>query len=280
MPDNPHRQPQAGLMGRHTGPRMSTSDAARRHRIAAPEQCRDLRSKLDNLRRLIAAAELEYRTTIRDLDRLDREGRAWLVVDLIHKTSLATLDLGAAIMETTGLRSGAAARQLADGVQTYSDVVQTTTGMGSGTVSPAEAARIAAQRALTHTGSRGAAGTYAMGTADIALSGMDHVDAIRGAQGRSATNARTLESGIDTSAAMVQRVADTAGNRRVSASAQIVRAMASYNRELAGAFDRRLETSGGLRATRANFKATMERVMARYRNDVAEIQRQLADQCS
>ena len=87
----------------------SIDDSMRRNRVLPPAQCRDNRAKLDNLRRLIAGAEREYREMSAELDRLNDQGRLWLVVDLIHKTSLASLDLAAALMQakwSLGLSGG------------------------------------------------------------------------------------------------------------------------------------------------------------------------------
>lgn len=281
MSDNPYCQPNGGMMGRAV-PMIGSSDIARRHRIAPPEQCRDLQSKLTTLNRLIAAAELEYRTTIRDLDRLDQEGRFWMLVDAIHKTSLATLDLGAAIVETTGLKAGTPVRHLAEGTRTLSEAIGTTADVLSGRATVTQTARTVAQRVIAHVNPRSAGGAYVRGNADILLTGIDHVEAINQARGTGAAGSRIAESGIDTAAALLQRSAETVGTptaRRVGSTAEIARAMASYNRELAGVFQRREETSGGLRATRDNFRATMERIMTRYRRDVAEIRRQLSDEC-
>ena len=85
-------------------------------------------------------------------------------------------------------------------------------------------------------------------------------------------------------ASLIQRSADTldAGTpggspmaKRVGAAAQIVKAMASYTRDLEGAFNRRLETSGNLMATKATMQATMQRTMTRYRRDAAELEKLL-----
>lgn len=252
---------------------LSPADALRRARVLAPAQCRDNRAKLDNLRRLIAAAEREYREMTLELDRLNDEGRAWLVIDLIHKTALATLDLGAAIMQVSGLKAGDAVRALADGTQTFSDVYGGAAGVANGSVSGKEFARTLAQRALTHTPAKGG-GAYAKGTADLALGGWASIDNITGAQG-SARNTRQAEAAVEATAGLIQRTADTLdtpASKRVGAAAQIAKAMAGYNRELEGAFNRRLETSGGLMATKATFQATMQRSMARYRRDAAELE--------
>lgn len=254
---------------------LSPADALRRARVLPPAQCRDNRAKLDNLRRLIAAAEREYREMSLELDRLNNEGRVWLVVDLIHKTALATLDLGAAIMQASGLKAGDGVRALADGTQTFSDVYGGAAGVANSSVSGKDFARTLAQRALTHTPTKGGGGAYAKGTADLALGGWSSIDNITGAQGGHARNARTAEAGIEAAAGLIQRTADTLDTpaaKRVGAAAQIAKAMASYNRELEGAFNRRLETSGGLMATKANFQAVMQRTMARYRRDAAELE--------
>ncbi|CAM3186446.1 hypothetical protein SAMN04488021_12043 [Paracoccus aminovorans] len=260
---------------------LSPGDAMRRNRVLPPAQCRDNRAKLANLRNLIAAAEREYRQTTLELDRLNEEGRVWLVVDLIHKTALATLDLGAAIMQVSGMKAGDGVRMLADGTQTFSDVYGGAAGVADGSVSGKEFARTLAQRALTHTPAKGAGAAYAKGTADLALGGWSGIDNITGAQGGSARNARTAEAGIEAAAGLIQRTADTVdtpASKRVGAAAQIAKAMASYNRELEGAFNRRLETSGNLMATKATFQATMQRTMARYRRDAAELE-QLLEGC-
>ena len=264
----------------------STDDAMRRNRILPPAQCRDNRTKLANLRRLIAGADREYREMSAELDRLNDQGRIWLVVDIIHKTSLASLDLAAALMQTTGLKTGDAARALADGTQTFSDVYTGAAGVANGSVSGKEFGRTLAQRALTHTKPKGAGGAMAKGSADIALGGWANLDQITSAAGSPAANSRTAEAGVELAAGMIQRSADTldAGTpggsptaKRIGSAAQIAKAMASYNRELEGAFNRRLETSGNLMATKATMQATLQRTMARYRRDAAELERLLED---
>ncbi|PRH88224.1 hypothetical protein C5L14_10135 [Labrys okinawensis] len=254
------------------------------NRVQPPAQCSDNRAKLANLRNLIAAAEREYREMTIELDRLDDEGRIWLVVDLIHKTALASLDLGAAIMQVAGLKTGDAARALADGTQTVSDTFIGTSGVLDGSVSGKDFARTMAQRALTHAKPGTAGQAMAKGQADIALGSWSSIDNITGAQGRSAANSRAAEAGVELAAGLIQRSADTldagtAGGspvaKRVGAAAQIAKAMASYNRELEGAFNRRLEISSGLMATKATMQATLQRAMARYRRDAAELERLL-----
>lgn len=264
---------------------MSVSDSMRRNRILSPQQCIDTHAKLANLDRLIAAAEREYRMTTAELDRLNNEGRAWLVVDLVHKTALASLDLGAAFLQATGNRVGDAARLLADGTQTASDAITGVAAVQDGTMSRAELTRTLAQRGLAHLPAGGAGAASARGAADIALSGWSGLDGIVQAQGTPSAGARMAEAGVDMAAAMIQRSADTldagtqggsATARRVGAVAQIARAMASYNRELEGAFNRRLQISGELNATKANFQATMNRTMTRYRQDAAQMRQLLA----
>ena len=264
----------------------SIDDSMRRNRVLPPGQCRDNRAKLDNLRRLIAGAEREYREMSAELDRLNDQGRLWLVVDLIHKTSLASLDLAAALMQASGLKTGDAARALADGTQTFSDVYGGAAGVMNGSVSAKEFGRTLAQRAVTHTRPGSAGGAMAKGNADIALGGWSNIDNIVNAQGNSARNTRAGEAGVEMAASLIQRSADTldAGTpggspmaKRVGAAAQIVKAMASYNRELEGAFNRRLETSGNLMATKATMQATMQRTMTRYRRDAAELEKTLED---
>lgn len=126
----------------------------------------------------------------------------------------------------------------------------------------------------------------AKGSADIALGGWSNLDNIVNAQGGPSSGARTGEAGIDLAAGLIQRSAETldAGTpggspvaKRVGAVAQIAKAMASYNRELEGAFNRRLETSGNLMATKATMQATMQRTMTRYRRDAAELEKTLED---
>ncbi|WP_374424130.1 hypothetical protein [Paracoccus sp. (in: a-proteobacteria)] len=262
----------------------SIDDAMRRNRVVPPAQCRDNRAKLANLRHLIAGADREYREMSAELDRLNDEGRIWLVVDIIHKTSLASLDLAAALMQATGLKTGDAARALADGTQTISDVYGGAAGVASGSVSAKEFGRTLAQRALTHAKPKGAGGAMAKGSGDIALGGWANMDNIVAAQGSPSANTRSFEAGVEMTAGLIQRSADTldAGTpgghptaKRIGAAAQIAKAMASYNRELEGAFNRRLETSGNLMATKATMQATLRRTMARYRHDAAELERLL-----
>ncbi|WP_199260012.1 hypothetical protein [Paracoccus binzhouensis] len=272
LPNN-RQNPQHSPVARKTI--LSPGDAMRRNRVLPPAQCRDNRAKLANLRNLIAAAEREYREMTLELDRLNDEGRVWLVIDLIHKTALASLDLGAAIMQLTGHKAGDAARALADATQTISDVNIGAAGVLDGSVSGTEFARTLAQRALAHTPAKGAGAAYAKGTADLGLGGWSSIDNITGAQGRSAANARTAEAGVEMAAGLIQRTADAAdtpASKQVGAAAQIAKAMASYNRELEAAFNRRLQTSGSLMATKATFQATMQRSMARYRRDAAELE--------
>ena len=265
----------------------SIDDAMRRNRVLPPGQCRDNRAKLANLRHLIAGVEREYRDMSAELDRLNDEGRIWLVIDLIHKTSLASLDLAAALMQATGpTKTGDVARALADGTQTLSDAYTGMAGVANGSVSKTEFGRTMAQRALTHVTPKGAGGAMAKGSADIALGGWSNLDNIVNAQGGPSSGARTGEAGIDLAAGLIQRSAETldAGTpggspvaKRVGAVAQIAKAMASYNRELEGAFNRRLETSGNLMATKATMQATMQRTMTRYRRDAAELEKTLED---
>ena len=280
-----------GVPYAYTPPRQrksthSIDNAMRRNRVLPPGQCRDNRAKLANLRHLIAAAEREYRDMSAELDRLNDDGRIWLVVDLIHKTSLASLDLCAALMQTTGHKAGDAARELADWTQSSSDIYGALTGFLNGTVSAKELGRTVAQRRLTHLKPGTAGGAMAKGSADIALGSWSNLDNIVNAQGGPSSGARTGEAGIDLAASLIQRSAETldAGTpggspvaKRVSAVAQIAKAMTSYNRELEGAFNRRLETSGNLMATKATMQATLQRTMTRYRRDAAELERTLAD---
>jgi hypothetical protein len=189
-------------------------------------------------------------------------------------------------MQTTGLKTGDAARALADGTQTLSDAYTGMAGVANGSVSKTEFGRTMAQRALTHVTPKGAGGAMAKGSADIALGGWSNLDNIVNAQGGPSSGARTGEAGIDLAAGLIQRSAETldAGTpggspvaKRVGAVAQIAKAMASYNRELEGAFNRRLETSGNLMATKATMQATMQRTMTRYRRDAAELEKTLED---
>ncbi|AUH64564.1 hypothetical protein CX676_10660 [Paracoccus zhejiangensis] len=259
----------------------SVSDAMRRHRILASSQCVDNRAKLANLKRLIAATDQEYRSMMAELDRLDREGRVWLIVDLIHKTSLATLDLGASLMEVGGLKGGEAVRELSDQTREISDLNGALTDLVSGQASWNEFGRTVLGRAMGRIKPTSAGGVFAKGSADLALSGAENLGEIAKADAAS-RGTRTIEGGVDGLAGLVQRVADVADAdpsnktrtaKQVSAMAQIARAMVTYNRELEGAFNRRLEISGGLNASRSNFKAVMERTMTRYRRDAAEIER-------
>lgn len=265
----------------------SIDDAMRRNRIVPPSQCRDNRAKLNNLRHLIAATEREYREMSAELDRLNDEGRVWLVVDFIHKTSLASLDMLASAIQATGLKYGDAARALADGTQTFSDAYTGAAGVADGSVSGKDFARNMAQRTLTHTKPGGAGAAMAKGTADIALGGWSNLDKIISAHGTPSTGARTAEAGVELAAGLIQRSAETldAGTpgghptaKRISAGAQMTKAIAGYGRELEGAFNRRLEISGDLMATKATFQATMERTIARYRKDAAELEK-LLEEC-
>lgn len=267
---------------------ISISDSMRRNRIEAPAQCRDLSSKLANLDRMIASTDREYRTMLAELDRLDNEGRVWLVIDFIHKTSLATLDLGAAIMETVGHKGGAAVRHLADGVHGASETWIGAQGVADGSVKPSEFGMTVAQRALGNASPRGAGGNVARGTADILLTGASNLQNIRDAQGTHAAGARTAEAGVDLIGGLIQRTADTVDSgtpggspvaKRVGAAAQIARAMASYNREIEGVFNRRQEVSGGLNETRMSYRTTMERHLTRFRQQAAEIRALLAADC-
>lgn len=262
----------------------SVDDAMRRNRILPTGQCRDNLSKLANLRRLIAAAEREYRETAAELDRLNSEGRVWLVVDIIHKTSLAALDLGASLMQAFGLKTGDTVRKLSDVTQTISDAQTGLAGVANGSVSGTEFVQTAAQRTLTHIEAKGAGGTLAKGTVSTALDGWSSLDKITAAQGTPSTSARTTEAGVELAANLVQRTADTLDSgtqgghavaKRISATAQIAKAMASYNRELEAAFDRNLEISGNLMARKATMRATLDRTISRYRRDAAEIEKQL-----
>lgn len=262
----------------------SIDDAMRRNRVLPPAQCRDNRAKLANLRRLIAGAEREYREMSAELDRLNDEGRKWLVVNIIHKTALASLDLAAALMQATGLKTGDAARALADGTQSFSDVYGALTGYLNGTVSGKELGRTVAQRGLTHTKATTAGGAIGKSGGDMALGVWASADNIVNAQGTPSAGRRTAEAGVELVAGLIQRSADTmdAGTpgghavaKRIGAAAQIAKAMASYNRELEGAFNQRLEISGNLMASKATMQATMQRVMTRYRRDAAELERLL-----
>lgn len=264
---------------------FSEDSAMRRNRILPPAQCQDNRAKLTNLRHLISATDREYREMTQELDRLNNEGRVWLVVDLIHKTALASLDLGAAIMQASGLKAGDVARKLADGTQTFSDVYGGAAGVANGTTTKTDFARTLGERALTHVAPKTAGGAMAKGQAGLGLSGWKGIESITGASGADQRSARTIEAAADNLGALVQRSTETieaateGGSpvaKRVGASAQIARAMASYNREIEAAFSRRLETSGGLMASKANFQAIMQRTMARYRRDAAQLETLLA----
>ena len=265
----------------------SIDDAMRRNRVLPPAQCRDNRAKLANLRHLIAAADREYREMSAELDRLNDIGRIWLVVELVHKTSLASLDLCAALMQASGLKAGDGARILADSTQTLSDGITGIGGLANGSVSAKEFARTAAQRAVTHYQPKTARAAFGKGNADLGLNTSASIDNIVNAQGTPAANARTAEAGVELVAGLIQRSADTldAGTpgghptaKRVGAAAQIAKAISSYGRELEGAFNRRLETSGMLMASKANLQASLQRNMAKYRSKAAELE-QLLEGC-
>lgn len=257
----------------------------RRHRILPPAQCKDNRARLANLQALIAAAEKEYRTVSAELDRLDNQGRVFLLTDLIHKTSLASLDLAASLLAVTGSKSADAARAISDGTRSGSDIFLGFIAAVRGEAGWDEFGRTLLGRGVTHAKPGGAGGAFAKGSADAALSGVDGLGNIRDARGTGSAGARTAEAGVDGLAALVQRAADTidAGEpkgsptaKKIGGVAQIARAMATYNRELEEAFNRRLEISGGLRSTKSNFQVKMNLVMTRYRADAAKIEADLA----
>ena len=260
---------------------INVTDSMRRNRILTPQQCTDNRAKLANIRNLAAAADREYRTMLAELDRLDRDGRGWLVVDLIHKTSLASLDLAASLLGTINPKGQAEAlRILADGTQTASDMI---TGFGTRTndQTPAsEQIRTAAGRILTHEQTKTAGGAFAKGKADTILSlwnGYENVSAAKGSHERST---RAIEASVDTIASVIQANAETidkatpGGSKnagRISSAAGIARAMASYNREIAGAFNRRLEIRTDLRRSRDQFEASMRPHINRLNSDAEKI---------
>lgn len=269
---------------------LSISQAERQYRIMPNQMCTNARTQLDNINRMIAAAETEYRASMLELDALDREGRMWLAVDFIHKTSLASLDMAASLLQMAGLRQGDAARAISDATQTGSEIAGTIGGVFNGTATVKDVARTTMSRVLTHTSPGGVGGTFAKGTADIGLTGWSNIDNITGAKGTPSATARQSEAGIDLAAGLVQRAAETldkgdalqnggVGNptaKKVAAVATLTRAMASYNREIEGVFNRRLETSSSLQNSRALLKAAMDRNMTNFRRKSAEITQILA----
>lgn len=264
---------------------ISASEAERRYRIMPNQICVDARLRLDNIRRLMAAAEGEYRASMLEIDSLDREGRLWLAVDFIHKTSLASLDMAASLLSVSGRGSGDLGRMIADGTQTTSDTIGIGFNVIQGGGSAKDAVRTAASRILTHTAPKGAGGAYAKGSADLALTGWSNIDNIIAAEGSSSASARKAEASVDAVAGLIQRTADTLdastpqGNptaKKVSAVAALSRSIASYNREIEGVFNRRLEIRSSLQQSRANLNAMMQRNMTNFRKQSAEIEQILS----
>ena len=265
-----------------TGKRMfHISEAMRVHRIQPSQLCVDARSRLANIQRMIAAAESEYRSSMSELNSLDREGRLWLAVDFVHKTALASLDMAASLMSVTGQPEADLGRMIADGTQTTSDALGIGFNVVQGGGSAKDAVRTAASRVLTHTSTKGsAAGSHAKGTADLALTGWSNIDNIIAAEGTASSTARKTEAGVDAIAGLIQRTADTldngtkAGNptaKKVSAVAALARSIASYNREVEGVFNRRLEIRTSLDSSRSTLTAMMQRNMVNFRKQSAEI---------
>lgn len=285
LPDFLKTRPRA--TGRKTP--LSESSALRRHRVRTPQQCIDDRAKIENIHRLIAATEQEYREAIAEIDRLDNEGRVWLVVDFIHKTALATLDLGASMTQATGLKSSEAIGKLAKGTRTVSDFVTQGAAVLEGDKTGADFARTAAERGLSHLSPDTARGAFTKGTADIALKGKDNLGRIADAQGTPSEAARTGEGATDLVGGLIQRTADTVnaaeketGNaagsptaKKVSALAAIARSMAAYGRELEGVFDRRLDISSSLQSQRTMRRMAMERLISLYRRQAADLKREM-----
>ncbi|AGT07639.1 hypothetical protein [Paracoccus aminophilus] len=264
---------------------INLSEAERQHRIVPPQMCTDARTRLDNIRRLSAAAETEYRKSMMELDSLDREGRWWLAVDFIHKTALASLDMAASLMSATGQPQAELGRTIADGTQTASDTYLAAASVLQNGGSVKDALRTAASRAVTHTKTSGAGGAYAKGTADLALTGWSNLDNIIAAQGTPSATARTTEAGIEGLAGMVQRTADTmaaspgADKIKLNAAsgvAGVVKATSAYNREIEGVFNRRLEIKSGLDSSRAMLTANRKQVMDRFRKQTEEVMKILS----
>lgn len=272
---------------------LTISQAERQHRVMPNNQmCTSAQMQLDNINRMIAAAENEYRKTLSDLDKDNWEGRGWLVVDFIHKTSLASLDMAASLLQIASRGTpldrltSDAARKIADGTQTLSDTIGIAGNMYNQTGSAKDAMRTLGSRVLTHRDPKGVGGVLAKSSADMALTGWSNIDNITGASGTDARSSRGKEASVDLAAQAVQRAADTidkaagpAGNqtaKKVSSVAQLSRAMASYNREIEGVFDRRLETYTSNVNSRALVKAAFDRNMTNFRRQSAEITRILA----
>lgn len=255
---------------------VSLTDSMRQNRVLAPEVCRDNRSKLENLRRLMMATEVEYRNSIRDLDRLNNEGRVWLVVDLVHKTSLASLDLAATLIGVVFAKNKPvveAAKVISSTTQTLSDYAIVQGNLANGSATPMDVAKMVAGTAIRHTDG------HAKATADILMTGGTGLENIVGAKGTPQQGTRTAEAGIETMATMIQRTAEATGGPvadKVNAAASIAKTMSSYNRELEGAFNRRLEISSGLMSSRALLESQLRRHMERYRKDAAELEKLLA----
>lgn len=264
---------------------MSSHAMMRQYRVLSSSQCTDARMRLENIRRLMAAAEGEYRASMNELNSLDREGRIWLAVDFIHKTSLASLDMAASLMSIGGHAEGDLGRAISDATQTTSDAIGIGFNVVQGGGSTKDALRTAASRILTHTKASGAGGAYAKGTADLALTGWGNLDNIIAAQGSPASGRRTAEAGVEAAAGLVQRTADTLAEApgadkaklgKVSAVAGLAKAISSYNREVEGVFNRRLEIKSSLDSSRALLTASMKRNMDHFRKQSEEILRILA----
>ncbi|MBC9246804.1 hypothetical protein H4P12_08770 [Paracoccus sp. 11-3] len=263
---------------------ISFADSARRNRILTPQQCLDTRAKLQNIRNLASAADREYRTLLNELDKLDREGRAWLVVDLIHKTSLASLDLAADFLGVLNQKNGEVARKLADGTQTISDGITVADAVIRERGVSSDTVRTVLDRLLTHSKAESVGAAYGKGKADTILSLWNGYENTTSAQGHGERSSRSIEATVDTIASVVQANADAidasekAGNpvaKRISAAAGISRSMASYRREVEGAFNRRLEIRNGLQHSRAQLEASLRPHMDRFHKDAAALMKLL-----
>ncbi|MBK4214952.1 hypothetical protein JJJ17_03320 [Paracoccus caeni] len=259
---------------------VSISDSMRRNRILTPTQCRDNRAKLQNLRNLISSTEREYRTMIADLDKLDREGRVWLVVDLIHKTSLASLDLAAGFLSLANERTGKLARAIADSTQTASDTIGIVGEIGNSGELKASHVTTAIDRVMAHTEADTVGGTYARGRYSTGMSLWNGYQNASGASAPDERNRRAVEAAVDTLATQIQSNADvidkaTEGGspvaKRVGNVAGIVKASASYRREIEGAFNRRLEIRSGLMQSRSQLEFQTRRAIDRWRAQADEI---------
>lgn len=259
---------------------ISISDSNRRNRVLRPQQCVDNRAKLQNIRNLMASADREHRMMIAELDRLDREGRVWLVVDLVHKTSLASLDLAAGFLGTIGGASGEAADKISSTTRGISDNIELLGKVTSGEASISEVARSVMKGTAARVDREGAGGALLRGKVDTINTLWSGYEQVAQAQGTAQKQARAIETSVDTLGSLVQSNAEVldkatqGGNpaaRRVKAAAGIARAMAGFNREIEGAFDRRLVIRSDLMNSRYQLDASMRVAMERFRRQANEL---------